>query len=69
MVYIGMAGGEKGELRRQAIDTWRKEKQDVKISAEIDLSCCNFASWWFPPSAINLVYIIMYAIFTIRPMF
>jgi hypothetical protein len=28
-----MAGGEKGELRRQATtDTWRKEKQDVKIS-------------------------------------
>jgi hypothetical protein len=27
---------EKRELRRQATDTWRKEKQDVKIFAEID---------------------------------
>jgi hypothetical protein len=58
-----MVGGGKRELRRQATDIWikeagrrsRKRKQDMKIFS-LALSCCNFASWWYPPSAINPVY-------------
>jgi hypothetical protein len=55
-----MVGGGKRELRRQATDIWikeatgrrsRKRKQDMKIFS-LALSCCNFASWWYPPSAI-----------------
>jgi hypothetical protein len=33
----------------------RKRKQDMKIFS-LALSCYNFASWWYPPSAINPVY-------------
>jgi hypothetical protein len=60
-----MVGGGKRELRRQATDIWikeatgrrsRKRKQDMKIFS-LALSCCNFASWWYPASAINPVYL------------
>jgi hypothetical protein len=54
-----MVGGEKRELRRQATDIGRKERRN-KMSgfpSEIDLSCCNLASWWVPPSTINPVQI------------
>jgi hypothetical protein len=60
-----MVGGGKRELRRQATDIWmkeatgrrsRKRKQDMRIFS-LALSCYNFASWWYPPSAINPVYV------------
>jgi hypothetical protein len=61
-----MVGGGKRELRRQATNIWIKEatgrrstkrKQDIKIFS-LALSCYNFASWWYPPSAINPVYLL-----------
>jgi hypothetical protein len=38
----------------------RKEKQEEEIGYEdipLAMFCYNFASWWYPPSTINPVYI------------
>jgi hypothetical protein len=63
-----MVGGEKERAQTTGNGHREegKEKQDVQFFIEIDLSCCNLASWWVPPSVINPVYIILTELATLH---